>query len=43
MVHDVVRMFDSIALLVLALWWFKMNRRIKAIEDDLHRNSHCRR
>lgn len=43
MVHEIVRVLNSITLLMLVFWCFKTNRRIKAIEDDLHRNSHCRR
>lgn len=48
--QEIIRLMSSVTLLMIVYWCFKTNRRIKAIEDDLqaieddlHRNAHCRR
>lgn len=32
MVHDLIRVLNSLTLLILVFWCFKMNRRVKDLE-----------
>lgn len=43
MIHEVIRLLGSLTTLIIVYWCFKTNKRIKRIEDDLARNTHCRR